>query len=201
MIKFFVILINIKLKKSIIFTSNKKDMKYILSTLFSLVISICLSQQIDYSHFNTDLMNKAMLKEFNMYRRSLSLDTLVYSEELYKTFSKPNCVEVSNSGGFYHPYINTIWATSDIKPRIAQESLNKIVQEIANLRASERLTSAQTKNVQENIAPSPDPFWYRDTKRMFSKGKQAIDSTIEKSYKSGKDWAKQKYNQYTGGKK
>jgi|LauGreDrversion4_2_1035121.scaffolds.fasta_scaffold110543_2 hypothetical protein len=101
-------------------------MKYILSTFLSLIVSICLSQQIDYSHFNTDLMNKAMLKEFNMYRRSLSLDTLVYSEELYKTFSKPNCVEVSNSGGFYHPYINTIWATSDIKPRIAKESLNKI---------------------------------------------------------------------------
>jgi len=80
------------------------------------------------------------------------------------------------------------------------EALAKITQEIANLRASERLTTAQTKNVQENIAPSPDPFWYRDTKRMFSKGKQAIDSTIEKSYKSGKDWAKQKYQQFTGGK-
>jgi hypothetical protein len=82
-----------------------------------------------------------------------------------------------------------------------EEALKKISQEIVNLRASERLTSAQTKNVQENIAPSPDPFWYRDTKRMFSKGKQAIDSTIEKTYKSGKDWAKQKYQQYTGGKK
>ena len=82
-----------------------------------------------------------------------------------------------------------------------EEALTKITQEISNLRASERLTTAQTKNVQENIAPSPDPFWYRDTKRMFSKGKEAIDSTIEKSYKSGKDWAKQKYQQYTGGKK
>jgi hypothetical protein len=82
-----------------------------------------------------------------------------------------------------------------------EKALEKISQEIFNLRASERLTTAQTKNVQENIAPSPDPFWYRDTKRMFSKGKQAIDSTIEKTYKSGKDWAKQKYQQYTGGKK
>jgi len=81
-----------------------------------------------------------------------------------------------------------------------EEALKKISQEIINLRASERLTTATTKNVQENIAPSPDPFWYRDTKRMFSKGKQAIDSTIEKSYKSGKDWAKQKYQQFTGGK-
>jgi len=82
-----------------------------------------------------------------------------------------------------------------------EEALKKISQEIVNLRASQQLTTAQTKNVQENIAPSPDPFWYRDTKRMFSKGKQAIDSTIEKSYKSGKDWAKQKYQQFTGGKK
>jgi len=85
--------------------------------------------------------------------------------------------------------------------RNLEEALLKITQEIASLKASERLTSAQTKNVQENIAPSPDPFWYRDTKRMFSKGKQAIDSTIEQTYKSGKDWAKQKYQQYTGGKK
>jgi hypothetical protein len=81
-----------------------------------------------------------------------------------------------------------------------EEALKKISQEIVNLRASERLTTAQTRNVQENIAPSPDPFWYRDTKRMFSKGKQAIDTTIEKSYKSGKDWAKKKYQQFTGGK-
>ena len=82
--------------------------------------------------------------------------------------------------------------------RNLEEALLKITQEISNLRASERLTSAQTKNVQENIAPSPDPFWYRDTKRMFSKGKQAIDSTIEKTYKSGKEWARQKYKQYGG---
>lgn len=82
-----------------------------------------------------------------------------------------------------------------------EEALTKITQEIANLRASERLTSAQTKNVQENIAPSPDPFWYRDIKGSFSKGKQMLDSSIEKSYKSGKDWFKQKYNQYMGGKK
>lgn len=101
-------------------------MKYILSTFFSLIVSICLSQQIDYTRFSSELMDKAMLREFNDYRRSLNLDTLVYSDELFKTISKPNCVEVTNSGGFYHPYINTIWATTDIKPRIAKESLNKI---------------------------------------------------------------------------
>jgi hypothetical protein len=90
-------------------------MKYILLPFLSLIVSICLSQQIDYTHFDTYLMNKAMLKEFNEYRRNLGLDTLVYSDELFKTISKPNCVEVSNSGNFYHPYINDIWSNTDIK--------------------------------------------------------------------------------------
>jgi len=85
--------------------------------------------------------------------------------------------------------------------RNLEELLKKITQEIGNLRASEKLTTAQTKNVSENIAPSPDPFWYRDTKRMFGEGKKVIDRTIEDTYRSGKDWAKQKYQQFIGGKK
>jgi hypothetical protein len=101
-------------------------MKYILLPFLSLIVSICLSQRIDYTHFDTYLMDRAMLKEFNEYRRNIGLDTLVYSDELFKTVSKPNCVEVANSGTFYHPYINDIWSNTDIKYRIAQESKNKI---------------------------------------------------------------------------
>ena len=61
-------------------------MKHILSLLSSLLVSICLSQQLDYTYFNTEKMDKAMLKEFNEYRSSLNLDTLAYSDELFKTF-------------------------------------------------------------------------------------------------------------------
>jgi len=82
-----------------------------------------------------------------------------------------------------------------------EEALSKITAEIAQLRASERLTTAQTKNVKELQAPSPDPYWYRDVKKGFQGTKRAIDSSIENVYKSGKDWAKQKYQQFTGGKK
>jgi len=47
-----------------------------------------------------------------------------------------------------------------------QEQIRKLDEEILNLRASRGLTGAQTKNVQENIAPSTDPYWYRDLKRI-----------------------------------
>ena len=84
--------------------------------------------------------------------------------------------------------------------RNLQEALTKITAEINQLRASTQLTSAQTKNVKELQAPSPDPYWYRDVKKGFQGTKRAIDSSIENVYKSGKDWAKQKYQQFTGGK-
>jgi len=50
--------------------------------------------------------------------------------------------------------------------------LNKLNQEIINLRATEKYTSAatakvgaETTNIKENIAPSVDPYWYRDIKK------------------------------------
>jgi hypothetical protein len=50
--------------------------------------------------------------------------------------------------------------------------LNKLNQEIQNLRATEKYTSAatgkvgaETTNIKENIAPSVDPYWYRDIKK------------------------------------
>jgi hypothetical protein len=85
--------------------------------------------------------------------------------------------------------------------------LAKLQQEILNLRASEKLTNAQTANVAGNIAPSPDPYWYRDIKKgvnRLKEGYKANPSLVspvnaaESVYKSGRDWAKQKYQQYIG---
>lgn len=53
-----------------------------------------------------------------------------------------------------------------------QKQLEKLQQEILNLRATEKYTSAatgkvgaETTNIKENIAPSVDPYWYRDIKK------------------------------------
>lgn len=57
-----------------------------------------------------------------------------------------------------------------------QEQIRKLDEEILNLRASRNLTGAQTKNVQENIAPSTDPYWYRDLKRLANSAKDVANS-------------------------
>jgi len=56
--------------------------------------------------------------------------------------------------------------------RNLEVQLNKLQQEIINLRATEKYTSAatgkvgaETQNIKENIAPSVDPYWYRDIKK------------------------------------
>jgi hypothetical protein len=53
-----------------------------------------------------------------------------------------------------------------------QKMLEKLTEEIVNLKATRALTEAQTlqtkaqeKNISANIAPSTDPYWYRDFKR------------------------------------
>lgn len=63
-----------------------------------------------------------------------------------------------------------------------QEMLNKLKEEILQLRASTKLTTATEANVRENVAPSVDPYWYRDLKKGIS---------------SAKDWAT-KNMQYKG---
>jgi hypothetical protein len=79
--------------------------------------------------------------------------------------------------------------------RNLEETLLKLQQEILNLRASQGLTTAQTaktkeeeKNIKENIAPSVDPFWYRDIKKNFP-----TPTNVE-------NFVKRKYQQFKGKK-
>ena len=73
--------------------------------------------------------------------------------------------------------------------------LNKLQQEILNLRATEKYTSAatgkvgaETTNIKENIAPSVDPYWYRDIKKYIP-----TPSRVE-------NYIKDQYNKYKGKK-
>jgi len=56
-----------------------------------------------------------------------------------------------------------------------QEQLRKLDEEIFNLRATRGLTNAQTSNVKANIAPSADPYWYRDAKRLATSAKDSAN--------------------------
>jgi hypothetical protein len=79
--------------------------------------------------------------------------------------------------------------------RNLQEQLKKLQQEILNLRATEKYTSAatgkvgaETTNIKENIAPSVDPYWYRDIKKYVP-----TPSRVE-------NYIKNQYNKYKGKK-
>jgi hypothetical protein len=54
------------------------------------------------------------------------------------------------------------------------KTIEQMQAQIENYRATSKLSSAQTGNVLSNIAPSTDPYWYRDLKRVVS------PDTIEK---------------------
>ncbi len=56
-----------------------------------------------------------------------------------------------------------------------QEALNKLIAEITQIKASTLQTSAQTRNIEANIAPSVDPFWYRDLKKGINSAKGFAD--------------------------
>jgi len=60
-----------------------------------------------------------------------------------------------------------------------QEQIRKLDEEIANLRATRGLTHAQTVNVDKNIAPSADPYWYRDAKRIAHSAKDAVKNYVD----------------------
>jgi len=61
----------------------------------------------------------------------------------------------------------------------AMEMLNKLKEEILNLKATRDLTTATAKNVKENIAPSTDPYWYRDFKKGISSARQWADEKLK----------------------
>jgi len=60
-----------------------------------------------------------------------------------------------------------------------EAQIRKLDEEILNLRATRGLTGAQTKNVQENVAPSGDPYWYRDAKRLAHSAKDVVKNYVD----------------------
>ncbi len=58
----------------------------------------------------------------------------------------------------------------DTNPNIKAEN-KRILADIAFKDTQARLNSVTAKNVQENIAPSVDPYWYRDAKKVLGTAK------------------------------
>jgi len=60
-----------------------------------------------------------------------------------------------------------------------EAQIRKLDEEIMNLRSTRGLTNAQTTNTQQNIAPSADPYWYRDAKRLATSAKDVVKNYVD----------------------
>jgi len=61
----------------------------------------------------------------------------------------------------------------DTNPNIKAEN-KRILADIAFKDTSSRLNSATAANTEKGIAPSADPYWYRDAKRSISSAVEAF---------------------------
>jgi uncharacterized protein (TIGR02145 family) len=86
--------------------------------------------KITRENFNSDIMNKVLLRKFNEFRRSRGLDTLVYSQVVFDSLSYPNCKEVAESGRFYHPSISERWKHRILREMIVSEAELRIGGEV-----------------------------------------------------------------------
>lgn len=107
-------------------------MKHLFSVLSIFITLICVGQKINYSNFNSDSLNNAVLRQLNLFRIKNGVDTLVYSKILHEQITKKHCEEVSYMVynklrvTTYHILVDSFLRYSNFKREIGNESLLKI---------------------------------------------------------------------------
>jgi hypothetical protein len=76
------------------------------------------------------------------------------------------------------------------------KTIEQMQAQIENYRASSKLSTATTGNVISNIAPSTDPYWYRDLKRVLTP--QNVLNTLNKGTKYQGETVHQFFNKPLG---
>lgn len=97
-------------------------MKYIVSIL-TLFVSISLfGQKIDYNNFDKKLFEETLFEVLNEKRESKGLDTLVWSNVLYKEVSVHNMNIITKTNELHHPDYSVIWDSLRVRQLLANES-------------------------------------------------------------------------------
>lgn len=107
-------------------------MKYLFKILLLFLPILSFGQRINYTNFNSDSLNNAVLRQLNLFRMNNGVDTLVYSKVLHEQITKKHCDEVSYMvyNGFrsatYHIIVDSVLRYTNFKNDIGNESLEKI---------------------------------------------------------------------------
>jgi len=98
-------------------------MKYVitLSLLFSFFV--CKSQKIDYNNFDKKLFETLLFEKINKFRKSIGVDTLCWSNVLYKEVSTKQVEKITKENKCYHPDMVKMWNDSTrVRTLISNES-------------------------------------------------------------------------------
>lgn len=132
-------------------------MKTFITLIFLITLNFVFSQ-INSSNFNSEVFNKKLLISLNKMRRDKGLDTLITSNALFNIFSKPNCVEVSNSNTLYHPSNSERYKSSYLRNLIIDEFKSQYGGESVLLN-----TGVPKMDMNENCFRTNRPFYnYED---------------------------------------
>ena len=99
-------------------------MKNVLILIFIFFSNFCFLQTIEYSNFNSEILNRKILNEINRLRKGRGLDTLVTSTSVFNIYAKPNCVEVAKSDRLYHPQVDERFKNPFLRDLIVNEFKN-----------------------------------------------------------------------------
>jgi hypothetical protein len=101
-------------------------MKHIIILSFLFSFSISNAQKIDYNHFDKKLFEKILFEKLNDLRKSINVDTLVWSNVLYKEVTVKQVSIVTKENRLYHPDLSKMWKDSTrVRNLISNESEKK----------------------------------------------------------------------------
>ena len=114
----------------------------ILSFLFSSTISN--AQKIDYNHFDKKLFEKILFEKLNDLRKSINVDTLVWSNILYKEVTVKQVSIVTKENRLFHPDLEKMWTDSTrVRNLISNEYEKKFGVKVERVHIADQLRGYQ----------------------------------------------------------
>ncbi len=96
--------------------------KFLVIFLFIVSVSVADAQMIDYAHFDNHLFEKTLFNKLNEYRTQKNIDTLVWSNVIYKEIALRNISIIIAKDVLFHPDMRDVWDSLRVRQLIAAES-------------------------------------------------------------------------------
>lgn len=101
-------------------------MRYIIILFLFFSFFVCKSQKIDYNNFDKKLFENLLFQKLNDFRKSNNIDTLSWSNVLYKEVTTKQISTIVRENRIYHPDMKKMWIDSNrVRNLLSKESEEK----------------------------------------------------------------------------